>query len=581
MSTITITSTAFGTIGAITQADAPATLTIDLVTPGPAGPAGPAGPIGPQGPQGDPGVGVPSGGSEGQILSKVDATDYNTTWIDNYATELRIVARNETGATLSKGTVVYINGASGNKPTLAKALATGDATSAQTLGLVAADILNNQNGEVTVRGLLIGVDTSAYAAGTQLYLSGTTAGAFTSTKPVAPIHIVYVGIVSRSHANQGQIEVAVQNGWELGEIHDVLITSPTNGQVLKYDAATDLWKNQTDLNSGVWGQITGTLSSQTDLQNALNAKAPLLNPVFGGIVTNQGAASKTEIFTSAVKVSNPSLGTDFALLSQTHVGLFNDTGIPSISITQAGLLLNTHTGNPAPTITFADATVQTTAWLGSLAWGQLTGTLSAQTDLQNALDAKASLSGATFTGKITATATSTNAGINAGTVLTTPTNLANGDIWIGDGLNFKNKDGASRQVLVNNTANLVSASTTVNPVMTIQQNGTTSGVGAVVITNSSPANAVRITQTGNGNALLVEDSASPDATPFAINADGKVGIGVAPNATAALNLDANGIRWNSGGATVQSLAAPVVATGIYDKEIPIAINGTTYRIPCR
>jgi hypothetical protein len=52
--------------------------------------------------------------------------------------------------------------------------------------------------------------------------------------------------------------------------------------VLKYDSATSLWKNQTDLNSGVWGSITGTLSSQTDLQTALNLKAPLDSPVFTG-----------------------------------------------------------------------------------------------------------------------------------------------------------------------------------------------------------------------------------------------------------------------------------------------------------
>ena len=37
---------------------------------------------GAQGIQGEPGQGVPTGGSSGQILSKTDATDYNTRWID-------------------------------------------------------------------------------------------------------------------------------------------------------------------------------------------------------------------------------------------------------------------------------------------------------------------------------------------------------------------------------------------------------------------------------------------------------------------------------------------------------------------
>ena len=52
----------------------------------------------------------------------------------------------------------------------------------------------------------------------------------------------------------------------------------------------------------------------------------------------------------------------------------------------------------------------------------------------------------------------------------------------------------------------------------------------VVISGSSSNSALRITQTGTGNALLVEDSASTDSTPFIVTADGKVGMGV-PNAS--------------------------------------------------
>ncbi len=123
---------------------------------------------------------------------------------------------NNTGATLTKGTVVYINGGQGNLPTVTKAQANSDATSAQTYGVVRTDITNNNNGYVTVIGNLDNIDTQAYAAGTQLYLSGTTAGAWTSTKPSAPIHLVYVGIVVRSHPTQGVVEIRIQNGYEKG-----------------------------------------------------------------------------------------------------------------------------------------------------------------------------------------------------------------------------------------------------------------------------------------------------------------------------------------------------------------------------
>ena len=82
----------------------------------------------------------------------------------------RLIAqvRNETGATLTKGTVVYISGASGNKATVSKALATTDSTSAQTFGVVFADISNNNNGYAILAGDLSGLDTSAFANGTQL-----------------------------------------------------------------------------------------------------------------------------------------------------------------------------------------------------------------------------------------------------------------------------------------------------------------------------------------------------------------------------------------------------------------------------
>jgi len=159
----------------------------------------------------------------------------------------RLIAqvRNETGATLTKGTVVYVNGAAGNKATVTKAIATSDATSAQTFGLIAADISNNQNGYAILVGEIAGLDTSAFTAGAQLYLSSTTAGAYTATKQYAPNHLVYVGVVTRSHANQGTIEVRIQNGYEMDELHNVSAQNPTNGQVLIYNASTSLWEKNT------------------------------------------------------------------------------------------------------------------------------------------------------------------------------------------------------------------------------------------------------------------------------------------------------------------------------------------------
>jgi hypothetical protein len=150
--------------------------------------------------------------------------------------------RNTTGATLTKGTAVYISGATGQIPTVSKALATSDATSAQTLGLMTADLANNTNGYVTIIGLINDIDTSAYTDGAQLYLSGSTAGTLTATKTYAPTHLVYVAVVEYAHAVHGKLFVKVQNGYELDEIHNVSAQSPSNGQTIIYNASTSLWE---------------------------------------------------------------------------------------------------------------------------------------------------------------------------------------------------------------------------------------------------------------------------------------------------------------------------------------------------
>jgi hypothetical protein len=59
--------------------------------------------------------------------------------------------------------------------------------------------------------------------------------------------------------------------------------------------------------------------------------------------------------------------------------------------------------------------------------------------------------------------------------------------------------------------------------------------GNTVISGTDNSNAMlRITQLGTGNALLVEDSANPDSTPFVINASGEVGIGTTTPQSGAL-----------------------------------------------
>ena len=250
----------------------------------------------------------------------------------------------------------------------------------------------------------------------QLYLSPTTAGTWTTTKPSAPQHLVYVGICVRAHPTQGVILVAVQNGYELPELHDVKITSPTNGQVLKYDSAQSLWVNGTDASGVAWGAITGTLTSQTDLNTALGLKYDASNP--SGFIT---ASALTPYLTSATAASTYQTisGMSSYLTTSTAASTYQTQSGMSDYLAKAGNLAGlTNTGTARTNLglgtisTVNDAPSDGStygrnngAWVaagggGGTTWGSITGTLSSQTDLNTALGTKANLAGAQFTGKV-------------------------------------------------------------------------------------------------------------------------------------------------------------------------------------
>jgi hypothetical protein len=77
---------------------------------------------------------------------------------------------------------------------------------------------------------------------------------------------------------------------------------------------------------------------------------------------------------------------------------------------------------------------------------------------------------------------------------------------------------------------------------------------------------LRVTQTGAGNALLVEDSANPDATPFVVTADGTAIAGHTTNLSAGLsyNFQSAGTSALAGYSAARysaNVGAPVIALG--------------------
>lgn len=193
------------------------------------------------------------------------------------ADRLVTAVRNQLGSSVVAGTVIYLNGVSGNKPLIGLAQANQEVSSNKTFGLIQATINNNNNGYAVVSGTVSGINTSGFSEGQVLWLSPSVAGGFTSVKPQTPNHAVLIGIVTRSHATQGTVETKIQNGYEIEELHNVLINSPVLNQVIAYDSVDSLWKNLTLSKSSV-GLVNVDNTSDankpvsTAQQTALNAK---------------------------------------------------------------------------------------------------------------------------------------------------------------------------------------------------------------------------------------------------------------------------------------------------------------------
>jgi hypothetical protein len=252
--------------------------------------------------------------------------------------------RNNTGATLTKGTVVYINGAVGNKPTVAKAQANTEVSSKATFALVETNISNNADGNVVQIGLLENIDTQGFSDGTLIYLSPTVAGGWTSTQPYSPNHYVALGTVIRgNHPTQGSIQVRINNGFQLDEMSDVGAVSPTNNNVLTWNAATSQWLDKSI--STILGftpaddsLVLKKASNLSDLQSASTART---NLGLGSMAT----ATATDYLDKAGNLS----GLASASTARTNLGLGTASTLNTSAVLQTANNLSEVTPTTART----------------------------------------------------------------------------------------------------------------------------------------------------------------------------------------------------------------------------------------
>ncbi len=193
---------------------------------------------------------------------------------------------NDTGVVMTKGQVVYISGAQGNRVAVKLADATSEVTSKGTIGIVAQQILADTEGFVQTTGPMYNLNTIGLTAGNVLFLSETE-GEWTATEPAPPAHGVRLAYVERVHATAGSVYIKIDNGYELGELHNVSDSAVGITAFLTKNSSTNVWTSRTateargDLGLGTLATQNGTFSGTSSGTNTGDQTITLTGDVTG------------------------------------------------------------------------------------------------------------------------------------------------------------------------------------------------------------------------------------------------------------------------------------------------------------
>jgi hypothetical protein len=303
---------------------------------------------------------------------------------------------NNSASTITNGSVVAVNGAQGQRPAVVLADADSEPLSAATLGIATEDIAAGAEGFVTTFGTIRGVDTSTFAAGAPIYLS-QTAGQFTATRPAAPAHTVFLGWVIKVNASSGEVFVHISNGWELDELHNVLISTPTGGNLLAYDQTNAYWKN-INLTDGTAISITETTGgaitiANTGVTSAAAGTGISVSGSTGAVTITNTAPDQTVALTASTGISTSGTYPNFTITNTAPdqtVSIASGTGIsvtgtyPSFTVASTvtgATITDDNSTNATRYILFEDATSGTLSSVNTsstkLTYNPSTGTASA------------------------------------------------------------------------------------------------------------------------------------------------------------------------------------------------------------
>ena len=249
-----------------------------------------------------------------------------------YSAQINI--KNNNGSTIYKGQPVYVSSAAGTNILVKLASNSGEQTSSKTLGLVyQTSLAQNAQGTIVTEGLLQGFNTNAGEEGDPIWLGPTGSLIFgLANKPYAPNHLVYLGVLTRKHANQGEVFVKIQNGFELEELHNVNINhrnALADKNIIRYDSLSGIWFNDT-----IDSVLPNSIVYNTGNQTISGVKTFAENTTFGDtaqgdflvISGNQFTVYGSGNFTSGLFVNGSAVLTGVDLSSYATVANLASTG---------------------------------------------------------------------------------------------------------------------------------------------------------------------------------------------------------------------------------------------------------------
>jgi len=196
-------------------------------------------------------------------LGTGDDVTFNTVtadFIGDLTGAIHVQGKNDTGGTLTKGTPVYISGqvAEGQQFTIDVADSDGNGTM-PSIGILSADVNDNAQGDIVTHGKLIGIDTSSFTVGDELFIGPS--GTLVNTPPTGESNLLQkIAKVIRVNETDGQIYImgagrtnAVPNLDEgdifIGDSNNQAITKALSDTAVINELESDVIENHLEIES--------------------------------------------------------------------------------------------------------------------------------------------------------------------------------------------------------------------------------------------------------------------------------------------------------------------------------------------